>query len=103
MGSRARRRRLRSVLGAESCTWWSTTTRGMVGETVAWSKAMSTQRSPARSPRRLPAVGAASVEEVAQLLRRPDFLFGGAGGRWVGGLGNVADQIAPAHGVVECD
>jgi hypothetical protein len=34
-------------LAAESCTWWSTTTRGMVGETVAWSKSMSTQRSPA--------------------------------------------------------
>jgi EamA domain-containing membrane protein RarD len=34
-GSRARRRRARSVLGAESWTWWSTTTRGDEGPTAA--------------------------------------------------------------------
>jgi drug/metabolite transporter (DMT)-like permease len=36
------------------------------------------------------------VQERAQLLGRPDPLFGGAGGRWVGRLGDVADQVSPA-------
>jgi hypothetical protein len=54
-----------------------------------------------QQPQGVQAVVADMVEERAQFLGRPDPLLGGAGGRGVGGLGDVADQVAPAHGIVQ--
>jgi hypothetical protein len=40
-------------------------------------------------------------QEGAELVGAPDLEFGGLDLRRVGGVGHVADDIAPAHGVLE--
>jgi hypothetical protein len=54
-----------------------------------------------QQPQGVQAVVADMVEERAQFLGCPDLLFGGAGGGWVGRLGDVADQVPPAHRVMQ--
>jgi hypothetical protein len=78
----------------------------------AASRSTSTQRSPeqlatahagggSQKPGGVLAITLNMGQEGAELVGAPDLEFGGLDLRRVGGVGHVADDIAPAHGVLE--
>src|SRR6266487_5293427 len=98
-GSRAISRRPRAVLGRETWTMWSTMTSVWRTDRQPPSRSTSAQRSPRTSPR--PAAPLGRCRGSGAAARRSRFAARG-GGAWVGGVqGGVADQQAPADGVVE--
>src|SRR6266516_2546244 len=91
--------RPRAVLGRETWTMWSTMTSVWRTDRQPPSRSTSAQRSPRTSPR--PAAPLGRCRGSGAAARRSRFAARG-GGAWVGGVqGGVADQQAPADGVVE--
>ncbi len=105
-------RRLLAVFGSEMWTAWSATTRGWRTATRAAARSTSTQRSPeefaaahtgggSQQPGGVLAITLDVAQEGAELGRGPNLELGWFHLRRIGGIGDVADDVAPAHRIPE--